>query len=322
MIKFINAENAMKCTDFVEFSSYLKGEMIKYNDNLNPTREFFSLPDISAVWLNMSILDRSRDAFLVKLVSEYQKNPSISREKVTGITMLARASTGEIMSLMDSNFVTGLRTGVQAALYVKMMHHSDGGVLGIIGSGNEAYFIGLSILKTEKFESVVIYSPNEAHRQELSRKLSGECRTAYTAESADAVITISDVLVLATNSSKPVISGKNVKKGAIIVSIGTLPDRKELDEESIKRAKTLTADLRSHVLKDSGDMANAIKKKIIYERDVNEFREIIRGMKFTERKEGDLHIFKSVGYAELDLIAALYLHEKAEKLGLYENIHN
>ena len=45
-------------------------------------------------------------------------------------------------------------------------------------------------------------------------------------------------------------------------------------------------------------------------------------MKITERKEGDLHIFKSVGYAELDLIAALYLQEKAEKLGLYENVHN
>lgn len=322
MIKFINAENAMKCTDFVEFSLYLERELIKQNDGLNPTREFFSLPDISAVWLNMSILDRSRDAFLVKLVSEYQKNPSISRDKVTGITMLAKASTGEIMSLMDSNFVTGLRTGVQAALYVKMMHHSDGGVLGIIGSGNEAYFIALSILKTEKFESVIIYSPNPAHRQELSRKLSGECRTADTAESADAVITKSDVLVLATNSSNPVISGKNVKKGAVIVSIGTLPDRKELDEESIKRAKTLTADLRSHVLKDSGDMASAVKKKIINERDVNEFREIIQGLKFTERNGGDIHIFKSVGYAELDLIAALYLHEKAEKLGQYENVHN
>ncbi len=322
MIKFVNAQNAMKCTDFIEFSSYLERELKKDNGGLNLTREFFSLPDISAVWLNMSILDRSRDAFLVKLVSEYQKNPSISKEKVTGITMLARASNGEVMSLMDSNFVTGLRTGVQAALFVKMMYHSDGGVLGIIGSGNEAYFIGLSILKTKKFDSVIIYSPNLAHRTELSKRLSGECLMSGTAESADAVITVSDVLVLATNSAVPVISGDKVKRGAIIVSIGTLPDRKELDEESIKRAKTLTADLKAHVLKDSGDMANAINKKIIYEREVNEFRKIIQGIKIIERKDGDLHIFKSVGYAELDLIASLYIHEKAEKLGLYENVHN
>lgn len=320
MARFINYQTSDSISDMTEFMKYLEGELARDTDGLLPMRQVITVEESRSVWLSMPVLDFTRDIFLVKLVSEYKGNPKKGLPKATGLTMLSRASTGEVLAVLDSNYVTALRTGAMAGLGCKYASRRDSSVLGIIGSGLEALFLTRATLAARKFSKVKVFSPNPDHRNAFSEKIG---KMGYETESSGdsrSVVEEADVLIVATDSEVPVLDGRFLKKGCHISSIGTLPNRKELDRTSIERAGHLIVDKTLYVMKEAGDIMSAVNDGVIRTDDLLELDSIISGTAKFRRSDDEITVFKSVGYATLDIIAAKYLYEKALEKNEFKEI--
>ena len=92
-------------------------------------------PDIDGVFYNImpSVIPTLNRAG-VKIVTRYPKRkPSLDSN-----LLLYDLTDGSTLALMDANFITAVRTGAVAALWIKLLATDDFKEIGIIGLGNTA----------------------------------------------------------------------------------------------------------------------------------------------------------------------------------------
>lgn len=320
MAKLINFETADSISDMSEFMDYAEKEIVKKTEGILPMRQVITIEESQSVWLDMPVVDFTRDIFLVKLVSEYKRNPKRSLPKATGLTMLSRASTGEVLAVMDSNYVTALRTGAMAGLGTRYAARENVASLGVIGSGLEAMFLTRATMAARNFSTISVFSPNPSHRKSFAEKIGDTGHVCRVAESSREVVEKADVLIVATDSETPVVDGEIIRDGTHISSIGTLPNRRELDRKTIERAGHIVTDRAEYVTREAGDIMTAVKDGIVKAGDLIDLDELISGTRSFRRSESEITIFKSVGYATQDVISAQYIYEKSLKTGKYSEI--
>ncbi|MEM0121088.1 MAG: ornithine cyclodeaminase family protein [Thermoprotei archaeon] len=292
------------------FDAYLEDSLRTYEASrvVQPTRNVVRLGE-SAVWLIMPVIDLSSNTMVVKMVSEYKDNPVKGLPKATGLTQLIEASTGRLLALIDSHYITGLRTSSLAGIATKILSREDSERLGVIGSGYEAKLIVDAVLRVRPgITKIHVYSRNKERREKFASYYSDHY-DAQAAPDPNPIVANSDILVVATDSATPVLSGSAVKRGAHIVSIGTLPERRELDRETIARCSLLVADNVEGVLREAGDVIDALNAGLISAERVVELVDIVKGRLKVERRYGDITIYKSVGFGYLDVVAARYVYE-------------
>jgi len=80
------------------------------------------------------LLPPQHDRFGVKVVSRIAgKKPSLHSD-----LLLYQASTGELLSFMDANWITQMRTGAVAALTIQTLQNANAQVYGFVGLGSTA----------------------------------------------------------------------------------------------------------------------------------------------------------------------------------------
>lgn len=81
------------------------------------------------------LLPKRYDLFSAKVVSRIVgRKPALKSD-----LMLFRASTGELLAIMDGDWITSMRTGAVAALAIQTFQKSDARTYGILGLGNTAH---------------------------------------------------------------------------------------------------------------------------------------------------------------------------------------
>jgi ornithine cyclodeaminase/alanine dehydrogenase-like protein (mu-crystallin family) len=308
----LNFEEAERLTDFKEFiedlASYLKA--FEESKVIQPDRTVVRLPSLDAVWLVMTVVDGNLDLFVSKIVSEYKQNPERGLPKSTGYTLLFKATTGEPLAMFDSNFVTALRTSSLAALVAQRLYRGSRGKLTVIGSGLEARYLVKALVSVLNVKSVSVYSRKKENRRRFVESLKEIAVTECVEPEKE--VKDSDIVVLATDSETPVINGEWLNEGTHVISIGTLPTRRELDPKTIERASVVVLDTRK-ALEEAGDMVDALKKGILNKKRVYTALELLRGSFSENISQTDITLYKSVGFALLDCVATNYLYRKAKK---------
>jgi len=297
--------------DPAEFDVYLEDALRAYDPErvVQPMRGVVRLGEDS-VWLIMPVVDLALDRMVVKMVSEYKGNPAKGLPKAGGLTQLIEASSGRLLALLDSHYITGLRTSSLAGIATKMFAREGSECLGVIGSGYEARLIVDAVLRVRpSIKRISVYSRNPERRREFAAGYRGRYDAQPVTDPGYAVVG-SDILVVATDSATPVLDGSTLKRGAHVVSIGTLPERRELDRGTFMKCSLLVADKREAVLREAGDVVDALKAGLISEDKVIDLVEVIKGKNNVHRGEDDITVYKSVGFGYLDLVAANYVYEK------------
>ena len=84
---------------------------------------------------------------------------------------------------------------------------------------------------------------------------------------------------------------------------------RELDEETFRRASRVVVDSRVAALVEAGEVVWAIQQGILQEQDLIELGEIAAGRRPGRRSPEEITLFKSVGLAVQDLVAARWVLE-------------
>ena len=168
-------------------------------------------------------------------------------------------------------------------------------VLALLGSGVQAKAHLEALSHVRKFDDVRVWSRNPEHAKRFAQEHGA---VAMDAESA---VRGADVIVTATSSHEPILKGMWLKPGAHVNAVGAcIPIWRELDDDVM--SNTVIVDSREAALKESGDVI--LSKAEIYA----EAGEIFAGIKTCPAS--DITIFKSVGIASEDLVAAKLVLQK------------
>jgi alanine dehydrogenase len=239
-----------------------------------------------------------------KLVTFYPQNQGVPTHHAT--ILLFKPETGEPLASMDGRLITEVRTAAVSAIATKYLARPDASVLTIIGSGVQArsHLEALGLIRG--FEEVRVWSPR--HAGDFARQFDGVRATA----SAEEAVRGADVVVVATTSKTPVLSGEWLSPGAHVNAVGApQPDWRELDDEVLRRAR-IYVDSREAAFKESGDVIAAGEA-------FAEIGEVVVGAKPGRESLEEITLFKSLGLAVEDVATADLIHRRATNTAYAEN---
>jgi ornithine cyclodeaminase/alanine dehydrogenase len=227
--------------------------------------------------------------------------------------------TGELLALLDADEVTRLRTAGVTAVAAGVLQPQPQQNLALIGSGFEATTHLQAMARLWPLQSVAVYSPNTERCEAFARRQSEELGvTVEAVGSSTEALTSAHTVVLATKATEPVIDGHDLQSESVVLSIGsTRPDLRELDRSTFDRAAVVAVDDVSSVLRESGDVIDAVEHRAITRRHLVSIGNAMASSGALERsRPRDLLVFKSIGTAVQDLTLAGELITAARTLGL------
>ncbi len=287
-------------------------------DYFMPSREMMQVPELDAVYVLMPAYSHTVGSYTLKLINEYRRNPKLHGLNVaSGLILAFNLTTGQLVGMMDSVYPTAMRTGAIGGVAAKYMSRPDSMAVGLLGSGNQAWTQLMAVNAVRKIERVRIFSPSRENREKLTVRAEKELGlTASAVDSAREALEDADIVVTATNSPEPVLSGEWLAEGAHVTSLGALATRRELDETTFRRAGRIVADLKESVLREAGDIMHALACGIIRAEDVMELHDVVKGGRNIRDDQSEITLMKSVGFATLDLYFASMLFKEAAERGV------
>ncbi|KAK6171586.1 hypothetical protein SNE40_019742 [Patella caerulea] len=247
----------------------------------------------------MPVYSQYDNLLAAKLLCFYPHNSLQQEPSHYAIIMVFDAKNGAPKAMVDGDKITEMRTAAVSAVATKYLSPADPQVLAILGSGVQARSHCIAMRKIYPFKEVRIWSRNFANAEKLAKEMNGlACKTAEEAVSG------ADVINTVTSSPIPIIKLEWIKPGAHINAVGACRyDWNEIDP-AIMQAAVVYVDSKDAAVKESGDII--MSKAEIY----GELGEMILGVK--EAKRDQLTVFKSLGLAIQDAVAAKMVLDRTE----------
>jgi alanine dehydrogenase len=228
---------------------------------------------------------------------------------------LYRIESGELLSIMDAQHLTTLRTGATSAVATRRLARKGPAVVALLGSGVEAR-AQLEAMQVAGFvRSARVFSPTEANRAQLA----ADFRKAFAMEivpvaSAREAVEGSELVLAAVKSTSPVLLGSWLRPGMHVNSVGTARrDQREIDEETFRRSARIVVDTRKGVFEEAGDAIAA--RDLVEPEQVHELCELVCGKAPGRTSDDEITLFKSVGTGIQDIALAGVIYERARKQG-------
>lgn len=225
--------------------------------------------------------------------------------------------TMALTALIDGNRITGLRTAATAALAVDRLAPRRPLHVGVIGAGFEARGALECLAAVRTVQSVRVFSPTPASRERFAQSFRPALDMAAV-DAPEAAVHPADVVLCAARSrdETPVLRGAWLPAGATVVSLGsTLPEQREVDEQTLARAACIVADLPDEVAHDTGDAIAAVKAGVDLAAKLAPLSDLVAGRITPRRNEDDIVLYKSVGSALQDIVIAEMLYARARVQG-------
>ena len=230
-----------------------------------------------------------------KLVTFYPKNHGVHTHHA--IILLFRPETGEPLATIDGRLITEMRTAAVSAVATTLLARPEASVLAILGSGVQARSHLEALRLVREFREVRVWSPRNA----LAFAQRFGVRAAASAEEA---VSRADVIVVATTSMTPVLLGRWLSPGTHINAVGAArPTWRELDDDTLSKAR-IYVESREAAMHESVDVIAAGQV-------FAEIGEVVAGVQPGRRSADEITLFKSVGVAVEDIVAADLVYRRA-----------
>lgn len=197
----------------------------KYQSTLNSEMN-------SVVVLFPGILD-GIPAYTIKI---HAKNPNQS-PSIKGVIQLNDINTGDILAIMDSTYITAIRTGISGALGTHIVANPNYSKVTIIGAGIQGEIQLKSLLKFRKISKVTVYDLDIEKSERFVGIFNDLNIPIIIAKSVDEALHKAEIVITATWSTKPFIQPELLQHGAHITTLGSDEKGKvEVSAEVIKKS--------------------------------------------------------------------------------------
>ncbi len=272
---------------------------------LQPMRTLNRINDDSLI-LTMPSYSQILKRFGVKIISEYKSNAEkFSLPVQGGVIVLFDAENAKPLAILNAPILTAIRTGAVSGLATKLLSRKDSNSVAVVGSGQQARALLEGVYEVRTISKVRVFSRNYAHAKSFAKEMTKDLGISVVPhEERREATKNADIIILATNSTTPVIEWKEIFSGCHINSVGTLPDRREIDLETVCNSR-LYVDTRQGVLNEAGDVMHAVKSGTIQESHlIGDLSDLLSGKCEGRQNENQVTLFKSVGQGLQDVYAS------------------
>jgi ornithine cyclodeaminase len=252
-----------------------------------------------------------------KLVTVFGENHKRDLPSHLATILLLDPETGALQAIMDGRYITEARTAAVSAVSTRFLARPDASTLAIIGSGVQARSHLEAYQLVRQLKDVRIWSPRQRSREQFVEDMRGHAAfPIVAADSAEAAVRGADLIVLVTSSPTPVIEDAWVSSGAHVVCVGACrPNQQEMPPALVARSR-LYVDSKAAALVEAGDIVMNIAAKLFDESHIRgEIGELVLGRIPGRESAGDVTVFKSLGMAVEDVVAADLVFRRASETG-------
>ncbi len=222
---------------------------------------------------------------------------------------------GGLKVIMSAAYLSSLRTGAATGVAAKYLAPAEPSVLGLIGPGWQGTFQVEAVVKARRPKQVLVYGRNAERRQGFIDAMSKVVRTPFrVAGSVDEVEGESDILVISTDSTNPIVDGRNLKDDVLVATIGAnQPVKHEVSGRLVRSMDLVVTDDLATARNDSGDLIDACGRRQLRWRDVVPLEAVVAdGVQGKPRKV----LFQSNGIPDEDLAVGTHVLRQALKKGM------
>lgn len=244
----------------------------------------------------MLLMPAWRDGGLmgVKLVTVYpRESPALD-----GVFVAFDQATGRVRALIDGMALTNRRTAAAAALASSILARPDSRSMLMLGTGALAAPIIAAHRAMLPIDRVMLWGRTASRTQTLAEALGAE-----PVQDMRAALARADIVACATTATAPIIPAEAVRAGQHLCLVGAFTPAMAEADPAIMPGALVYADDRPSVLAKGGEVLQAIRAGLIAEADVQgDLASICAAPPV--RAASAITVYKSVGFAALDLIAA------------------
>jgi ornithine cyclodeaminase/alanine dehydrogenase-like protein (mu-crystallin family) len=152
--------------------------------------------------------------------------------------------TGRLLGIVVGAELGRRRTGALGGVAADALAQPAASTLGLVGAGRQAWAQLWAVSAVRQLDTVRVYSRDEGRRRKFAERAAEELGVAATAApSAQATVEDADIVILATNSSEPVIHTDWLAAGCHVTTLGPKQHgRSEFAEDLLDIATALVTD--------------------------------------------------------------------------------
>jgi ornithine cyclodeaminase len=242
----------------------------------------------------------------VKLVSIWPGNSARGQSAVSGVYVVISCTDGQAVAVLDGTELTLRRTAAAAALAARLLARPNSQTLAILGTGSLCLPLAQAHCSAMDFSRVVVWGRHLGKAQAAVAQLAQLGVHARASDDLQATLAQADVVAAATTATSPFIRAEWVMPGTHLGLLGAFtPVMAEAEPALMARAQVF-ADSREAVLQKGGEVLQAIAQGLIVAADIQAELAGLCAQPQHGWRRGDaaITVFKSVGFAALDWIAA------------------
>ncbi|MEK7312108.1 MAG: ornithine cyclodeaminase family protein, partial [Chloroflexota bacterium] len=231
------------------------------------------------------------------------------------VVPLFRTGTGELVALIEADYLGQMRTGAASGIATKFLARQDARTVGIVGTGLQARTQLEAVAAVRKLERIRAFGRNPERRAQFCREMSSKLGLPVEpAASAEEAVRGADIVIAATTATAAVVLGKWLAPGMHVNAIGAnFPQKRELDDEAVSRASLIAVDSIEQSRQEAGDLIQAFVGDELRWSGVRELAGIVARRIRGRSSDDEITLFKSSGIAIWDVAVAARVFELAQE---------
>lgn len=284
-----------------------------------PLRTHLSAENERGVTLVMPArVEGDSTALAVKIVSVFDNNPDAGLARIQAAVIVLEPETGRPLALLEGSSLTAIRTAAASGAATDLLAREEAHVLAVFGAGVQARSHIEAMCAVRPISEIRVFDSMPDRADALMEEWSGHDGVilARARSPADAVRT-ADIICTTTTSATPVFGDEDVSPGTHINAVGAYtPQTREIGEATVARA-WVAVDDREAAWEEAGDLIQARNAGLIDKGHVKaDLGELVADDRLRPTDPDQVTLFKTVGVAVQDAVAAAAALEGAKRLGL------
>jgi alanine dehydrogenase len=246
------------------------------------------------------------------------KQYTFVKGKLRFLVPLYEMSSGELLALIEADYMGQLRTGAASGVATKYLARKNASTAAIVGAGGQARTQLEAVAEVRKLETARVYSRDPNKREKFSKEMSKRLGIAVKpAASSSEAVRNADIVCTATTTVNPVVNGADLAPSVHINAIGANhAHKRELDNEAVESADVIVVDSIEQSRQEAGDLVLVFGEDELCWTGVKKLSDVVAGKTAGRTTDAEVTLFKSNGIASWDLAAAMKTYALAKERGL------
>lgn len=184
------------------------------------------------------------DYFVIKIASGFYQNVKLNLPSSSGLMLVFSQKTGVLDTvLLDEGYLTNVRTAVAGEIVAKYMAPENVSAIGVFGTGTMARMQVQYLKSVTDCKNIVVWGRSEASLQTYREDMESEGYDVQTTLEENDVTESSNLILMTTPSTTPLVSVDQIKAGTHITAMGSdTAEKQELDTRILGAADIVVAD--------------------------------------------------------------------------------